>query len=121
MKPSGDIGSEPQLRTDQPISKVVIGPKRMGQHDLNARPKSTSGESRTWVNPARDNHSPVESSPSINQANSQSSAANEDSMKSVQEIEAMMELGEKLGFKLDGKKEQVSRMNKKRGANSRSQ
>ncbi|KAI3708598.1 hypothetical protein L2E82_37880 [Cichorium intybus] len=82
--------------------------------DLNKHPKSKSGESRSWNTWPNEVivHSTT-SSPSINQAPLET-MVNTTSLS--KEIEATMEVGEKIGFRFAGKIDQAKILLKKRGA-----
>ncbi|KAI3503429.1 hypothetical protein L1887_31870 [Cichorium endivia] len=81
--------------------------------DLNRKLYSTTtGESRTWVPLENPSHSPnkTSSSPSINQADCESPVISANTVSSSTEIQATMEIGEKLGFQFHGNEEQVKSM-----------
>lgn len=84
--------------------------------DLNANPNSsTPGISQTWKPRSNDNSPPTSaSSASINQVISDHL---ETSVNFSQEIEATLEIGEKIGFQFGGNKKQAMRLLKRRGVN----
>ncbi|KAI3751760.1 hypothetical protein L2E82_22851 [Cichorium intybus] len=136
MPPQTDLGQTQEIQTSGPKSKepvleAVIGPSRnngcnevqMGHSlvarskslDLNENPKLLSPGVQTWIPRSKVNISPspsVLSTPSINQAQPSNS------LNSSQEIEATMELGEKIGFRFEGNKDQAKKLLKKQGADN---
>ncbi|KAI3689237.1 hypothetical protein L2E82_47190 [Cichorium intybus] len=97
------------------LGQSVLAKSKSRSIDLNENPNSSSaGESRNWANVAMENPSPSgQSSDSINK---EKSCLPTSSTNSSQEIDATMELGERIGFSFEGKKEQVEVLLKRRGA-----
>ncbi|KAI3708946.1 hypothetical protein L2E82_38559 [Cichorium intybus] len=104
--PMKDLGS-PNIDQTQWLKSKSI--------DLNKNPGgSTSGESRTSVRKDNDDLStPDLSTDSVNKLGSESPLV---SLNSTQEIDATVELGEKIGFCFEGKKEQPRMLLQRRGA-----